>query len=101
MLAVCSQVCGSLSVGKILKDFNQVFDDYTVRLQKRVSTLTDNDLQMCSLIKLRLTNPNIATLLGISSASVARHKLRLKDRILASIGSLGDCRTIDVWLWDF
>lgn len=86
---------------EILKDFNQVFDNYTVRLQQRVSTLTDNDLQMCSLIKLQLSNPNIATLLGISSASVARRKLRLKDRILASIGSLGDCRTLDLWLWDF
>lgn len=87
---------------EIIKDtIDYLFDDYTKRLSKLVPTLTDSDIQICCLIKLQFSNPTIATLLAISSTSVTKRKMRLKERILSKIGSFDDYQTLDIWLWDF
>jgi tetratricopeptide (TPR) repeat protein len=57
-----------------------VYPGWIERLRKDFS-LTDADLQICSLIKLQLNNSTIAKLLAVSSSSVTKRKQRLKDRI--------------------
>lgn len=80
---------------------NYLFDNYTERLSNLVPTLTESDIQICCLIKLHIPNPTIAILLAISSTSVSKRKMRLKERILSQIGSFKDSQTLDIWLWDF
>lgn len=86
---------------EIKENVNYLFDNYTVRLVKAIPTLTESDLQICCLIKQHISNPDIATLLGISSSSVSKRKLRLKERIIQEIGTLGKNQTLDLWLWEF
>jgi DNA-binding CsgD family transcriptional regulator len=43
--------------------------------------LTDNDIAFCSLLKLQLTNKEIASLLGISHQSVISKKYRVKKKM--------------------
>ena len=86
---------------EIKEAVNHLFNSYTVRLLQVVPSLTESDLQVCCLIKLRISNQDIATLLGISSTSVSKRKLRLKERILQETGSLGESPTLDLWLWEF
>lgn len=57
-----------------------VYSGWIEHLQKDFS-LTDADLQICSLIKLQLNNSTIAKLLAVSSTSVTKRKQRLKERI--------------------
>lgn len=80
---------------------NQIFNNYTHRLQQRIPSLTTGEMQFCCLIKLHLSNSNIATILGISPASVSKRKLRLKDHILSNVGAFDEYTTLDLWLWDF
>lgn len=86
---------------EIKESVNYLFDNYTIRLVKQIPSLTESDLQICCLIKLHISNPDIATLLGISSNSVSKRKLRLKERIIQEIGTLGKNQTLDLWLWEF
>ena len=79
-----------------------LYENYTKRLMKELPSLTESDLQICCLIKLRLAIPEIATLLGISPASVSKRKLRLKERIIQELGEpLSENKTLDLWLWAF
>lgn len=80
---------------------NQVHNNYTHRLQQRIPSLTTGELQFCCLLKLHLSNTDIATILGISPTSVSRRKLRLKEHILSNIGAFDEYTTLDLWLWDF
>lgn len=90
-----------LECEEIKRNINLLFDHYTLRLHNRIPSLTDSELQMCCLIKLRLSIANIADLLNISSASVSKKKLRIKDKIINELGSLGESHTLDLWLLEF
>ena len=85
----------------IIREVNFLFDDYTLRLSKLIPSLTESDIQICCLIKLHINNPTIATLLAISSSSVTKRKVRLKERIVQTIGTLGDTQSLEIWLWEF
>lgn len=85
----------------IIKDINQIFNNYTERLRLLIPTLTEADLQMCCLIKLQLPNPDIATILAISTTSVSKRKFRLKEHIREKITVIGKEQTLDFWLWNF
>lgn len=80
---------------------NTIFDNFTERLSQKISTLTEYDLHLCCLIKLRMSNANIATALGISSASVSKQKFRLKERITQQVVAFRENSALDLWLWDF
>lgn len=80
---------------------NNVFNNYTERLLKQLPTLTESDMQICCLVKLHLANPEIATLLSISSAAVSRRKVRLKEKIVQELGTLNENQSLDLWLWDY
>lgn len=65
----------------ILKTVNVLYRNFTVRLHKEFPALTDSDLQICCLIKLKFTTSFIATLTGVSPASATKRKQRIKERM--------------------
>lgn len=81
---------------EIKEKIDLLFDNYTKRLCHQIPSLTDGDIQICCLIKLRFSNGDIANMLAISPTSVSKRKLRLKERIVQEIGSLGENQSLDL-----
>lgn len=81
---------------EIKEKIDLLFDNYTKRLYHQIPSLTDGDIQICCLIKLRFSNGDIANMLAISPTSVSKRKLRLKERIVQEIGSLGENQSLDL-----
>lgn len=81
---------------EIKEKIDLLFDNYTKRLYHQIPSLTDGDIQICCLIKLRFSNGDIAKMLAISPTSVSKRKLRLKERIVQEIGSLGENQSLDL-----
>ena len=86
---------------EIKEKIDLLFDNYTKRLYHQIPFLTDGDIQICCLIKLRFSNGDIANMLAISPTSVSKRKLRLKERIVQEIGSLGENQSLDLWLMEY
>ncbi len=86
---------------EIKEKIDLLFDNYTKRLCHQIPSLTDGDIQICCLIKLRFSNGDIANMLTISPTSVSKRKLRLKERIVQEIGSLGENQSLDLWLMEY
>lgn len=86
---------------EIKEKIDLLFDNYTKRLCHQIPSLTDGDIQICCLIKLRFSNSDIANMLAISPTSVSKRKLRLKERIVQEIGSLGENQSLDLWLMEY
>ena len=83
---------------EIIESVNVLYDNYTIRLNQRYQSLTESDIQICILIKLHLNNSTIATLIGISPASVTKRKQRLKERMEVD---LEENRSLDMWLQEY
>ncbi len=86
---------------EIKEKIDLLFDNYTKRLCHQIPSLTDGDIQICCLINLRFSNGDIANMLAISPTSVSKRKLRLKERIVQEIGSLGENQSLDLWLMEY
>lgn len=86
---------------EIKEKIDLLFDNYTKRLCHQIPSLTDGDIQICCLIKLRFSNGDIANMLAISPTSVSKRKLRLTERIVQEIGSLGENQSLDLWLMEY
>lgn len=86
---------------EIKEKIDLLFDNYTKRLCHQIPSLTDGDIQIYCLIKLRFSNGDIANMLAISPTSVSKRKLRLKERIVQEIGSLGENQSLDLWLMEY
>lgn len=86
---------------EIKEKIDLLFDNYTKRLCHQIPSLTDGDIQICCLIKLRFSNGDIANMLAISPTSVSKRKLRLKECIVQEIGSLGENQSLDLWLMEY
>lgn len=86
---------------EIKEKIDLLFDNYTKRLYHQIPSLTDGDIQICCLIKLRFSNGDIANMLAISPTYVSKRKLRLKERIVQEIGSLGENQSLDLWLMEY
>ena len=80
---------------------NSIFDNFTERLLKRFPALTEYEIHLCCLIKLNMSNTNMAIALGISSASVSKQKYRLKERIVQQCAAFKQNQTLDLWVWNF
>lgn len=79
---------------------DDIYQDFTSRLNSRFTNLTDVDIQLCILIKLGFSISQIAILTAISPTSVSQQKSRMKKRILRiepDVFSHGE--TLDVWLY--
>jgi len=61
--------------------FNHVHPEFGTSLQMRFSKLTKNDVEFCSLLKLNLSNKEIASLLQISHESAITKKYRIKKKM--------------------
>lgn len=61
--------------------FGQIHPDFKNKLQEQFPVLTKNDIKFCSLLKLNLSNKEIATLLQISHESVITKKYRIKKKM--------------------
>lgn len=76
--------------------------NYSQRLRLDFSSLTEEDLRYCCLIKLRLPTSIIAVLTGISPASVTKRKQRIKEKInLQKLAPLSKDQSIEEFLWGF
>ncbi|KOS07300.1 hypothetical protein AM493_15585 [Flavobacterium akiainvivens] len=65
--------------------FNTLHPEFGTTLIRRFDKLTKNDIEFCSLLKLNLSNKEIASLLQISHESVITKKYRIKKKM--EIGS--------------
>lgn len=61
--------------------FDQLHNSFFTTLLENAPVLTQNDLRLLSLIKMNLSNQEIATLLGISPDSLRVSKYRIKKKL--------------------
>ena len=61
--------------------FNQTHQDFIHQLQTKHPNLTQNDLRMCALTRLNMSNREMATLLNISITGIEKSRYRLKKRL--------------------
>lgn len=61
--------------------FNKIHPDFNASLTEKYPNLTKNDMEFCSLLKLNLSNKEIASLLQISHESVITKKYRIKKKM--------------------
>lgn len=81
---------------------DKVYTSFTQRLTGQFPQLTEVDMQLCILMKLRFTVSQIAILTAVSPASVSVQKQRLKKRILQTDENLlAEGQTVDMWIWEF
>ena len=79
---------------------NRIYNNFTHRLKTQYSHLTEVDIQLCILIKLRFTVSQIAILTATSPSSVSVQKNRLKKRLLQKEEHLfEEGQTLDMYLW--
>ena len=61
--------------------FDQVNQNFTTELLKKHPSLTQNDLRMCALTRLNMSNKEMAALLNISVNGIEKSRYRLKKRL--------------------
>jgi DNA-binding CsgD family transcriptional regulator len=65
--------------------FDQINQNFTTELLKKHPTLTQNDLRMCTLTRLNMSNKEMAALLNISVLGIEKSRYRLKKRLNLSV----------------
>ena len=79
---------------------NRIYNRFTERIKLQYPHLTEVDIQLCILLKLRFTVSQIAILTATSPSSVSVQKNRLKKRLLQVDEHLFDNgQTLDMYLW--
>ena len=66
---------------KFIERFNLINPEFNERLKTEFPKLTKSDLELCSLLKLNLSNKEIAQILNIEYRSVIVKKQRLKKKL--------------------
>lgn len=66
---------------EVERTLNAIDNDRFVRLRQRFPDLRTEDLQLCILTRLRLTNRAIGNIYGISISAVQHRKLKLKKEV--------------------
>lgn len=85
----------------ICKIADNIFQNFTQRLSNDVSVLSEHEIILCCLIKLRFSIAEISVFLNITSASVSRSKLRIKNKICSEVGESLRDKSLDIWLWEY
>ena len=76
--------------------------DFISRLLTSCPQLTEQELRLCVLIRLRFNNTQLASIFAVSPASISQKKFRLKKHLLESGRvSFTDDMTLDRWLVEF
>lgn len=86
---------------EIEEELNLIFNNYAHKLQEQVSNISESELHLAYLIKLKMSNKEMSDALGISPSSVAKSKMRLKDRLSHNLLTFDKTMMLDMWLWDF
>jgi len=87
---------------EVEENINKLYNNFTLRLKEQFPSFTNNDLQVCCLIKLRITVSDIAKILNISPASVSKRKQRIKEQIIKELGdNFNKSQLIDIWIWEY
>lgn len=87
---------------EIFQAVNQLFDGFTYRLHTNFSTLTDEDIRYCTLIRLRLSTSVISTLTGISPSSVTKRKQRIKEKMNQQHpDEILKEQPLEIYLWNY
>lgn len=105
LMAELQRKCRTLSEAewqKLVQLCNDTWDGFTTRLQARYPQLTEQELRLCLLIRLRFSNVQLATIFAVSPASISQKKFRLKKH-LSEWGESGfpEEMTLDRWLTEF
>ena len=105
LVAELQRKCRTLSEAewqKLVQLCNDTWDGFTTRLQARYPQLTEQELRLCLLIRLRFSNVQLATIFAVSPASISQKKFRLKKHLSES-GESGfpEETTLDRWLTEF
>ena len=66
---------------EVERTLNAIDGDRFVRLRQRFPDLREEDLQLCILTRLRLTNRAIGNIYGVSISAVQHRKLKLKKEV--------------------
>ena len=79
-----------------------VWGDFISRLYDCCPQLTEQELRLCVLIRLRFNNTQLASIFAVSPASISQKKFRLKKHLLES-GRVNftEDMTLDRWLVEF
>ncbi len=87
---------------EVREAIDYLYDNFTTRLKNEFPSITDGELRICCLVKLHISVADMGLILGISSTSVSRNKLRLKEHIIQDLGrALDENQTLDLWIWEY
>ena len=78
-----------------------LFNKFSKRLNQAVPSLSQRDMELCCLIKLRFAVSEIAVLMGISPSSVSTNKCRAKQKIYDGLKVEAQNKSLDLWLWEY
>ncbi len=76
-----SEIENKESWDQFLLYFNETHQNFIHELQLKHPNLTQNDLRMCALTRLNMSNREMATLLNISITGIEKSRYRLKKRL--------------------
>lgn len=82
--------------GSFSKKLEEADPDFFKRLEKKFDTLTNNELRLAALIRLRLTNKEIASIIHVEPNSVKQSRYRLKKKL-----DLNQEQDLAKFLYDF
>ena len=102
LMAELQKKCRTLSEAEwqeLVQLCNDTWDGFATRLQTRYPQLTEQELRLCLLIRLRFSNVQLAAIFAVSPASISQKKFRLKKH-LSEWGESGfpEEMTLDRWL---
>ena len=105
LMAELQRKCRTLSEAewqKLVQLCNDTWDGFATRLQTRYPQLTEQELRLCLLIRLRFSNVQLAAIFAVSPASISQKKFRLKKHLSEwGEGGFPEEMTLDRWLTEF
>ena len=90
-----------MALDEICKITDNIFQNFTRRLLQEVPALSEHELIVCCLIKLRFSITEISIFLNIAPTSVSRSKYRIKSKIYSELGEEMNEKSLDIWLWEY
>ena len=82
---------------RIIENTDTVFNNFTKRLKETFPKMNEMDIRLCCLIKIQLSQSEMADILNIEKVSIKRRKIRIrKDKM-----SIDDGRTLDEIILNF
>ena len=105
LMAELQKKCRTLSEAEwqeLVQLCNDTWDGFATRLQTRYPQLTEQELRLCLLIRLRFSNVQLAAIFAVSPASISQKKFRLKKHLSEwGESDFPEETTLDRWLTEF